>query len=140
MSEQFMQLDVVTPEKAILSRRVSEVVAPGSMGEFAVLTGHTPFLTTLRAGQIIARTEDRDIYIAVSGGFAEVTGDRVIILAETADQAEDINVQEITHELEQAEAKLKSLGKEDADYSRWETRARNAEVKIRVAENWEKSK
>ncbi|MCD6570662.1 MAG: F0F1 ATP synthase subunit epsilon [Deltaproteobacteria bacterium] len=131
---EYMQLEVVTPEKAVLSRRVEEVVAPGAAGEFGALPGHTPFLTTLRAGQVIAKAEDRDIYLAISGGFAEVTGSRVIILAETADRAEDIDIDQARKDLEVAQGKLTSLSKDDPEYGKWLVRATRAEIKIRVAE------
>ena len=140
MAEEYMQLDVVTPEKAVLSRKAIEVVAPGSQGEFGVLIGHTPFLTTLKAGQIIVKTEDRDIFVAVGGGFAEVIADRVIILAETADMAEDIKADEVKADIEQAHEKLRELGKEDPEHLKWEKRLQLAEIKLRVLENWEKSK
>lgn len=140
MAEEYMQLDVVTPEKAVLSRKAIEVVAPGSQGEFGVLIGHTPFLTTLKPGQIIVKTEDRDIYVAVGGGFAEIIADRVIILAETADLAEDIKADEVKAEIDQAHEKLRELGREDPEHLRWEKRLQTAEVKLRVLENWEKSK
>jgi len=131
---EFMQLDVVTPERAVLSRKVEEVVAPGSAGEFGVLFGHTPFLTTLKPGQVLARTEDRDIYLAVGGGFAEVTGNRVIILAETADLAEDIDMATVTKDLETAQEMLKQVEKDDPEYTKWQDRLIKAEVKIKVAE------
>ncbi len=134
-----MQLDVVTPERAVLSRKVVEVIAPGSAGEFGVLIGHTPFLTTLKAGQIIAKAEDRDIYLAVGGGFAEVISDRVIILAESADLAEDIDIDVVKKDLDTAQEKLKGLTKEDPDFTKWDRRVRNAEVKLRVVENWQKT-
>ena len=140
MAEEYMQLDVVTPEKAVLSRKAIEVVAPGSQGEFGVLIGHTPFLTTLKPGQIIVRTDDRDIYLAVGGGFAEVISNRVIILAETADMAEDIKADEVKAEIEQANEKLRQLGKDDPEFEKWENRLHRAEIKQRVLENWEKSK
>jgi F-type H+-transporting ATPase subunit epsilon len=140
MAEEYMQLDVVTPEKAVLSRKAFEVVAPGSMGEFGVLIGHTPFLTTLKPGQIIVRTEDRDIYLAVGGGFAEVISNRVIILAETADMAEDIKADEVKADIEQANEKLRQLGRDDPEHDKWENRLHRAEIKLRVLENWEKSK
>ena len=140
MAEEYMQLDVVTPEKAVLSRKAIEVVAPGSQGEFGVLIGHTPFLTTLKPGQIIVKTEDRDIYLAVGGGFAEVIANRVIILAETADMAEDIDASEAKAEIDQAHEKLREFGRDDPEYTRWETRLHRAEVKLRVLENWEKAK
>jgi F-type H+-transporting ATPase subunit epsilon len=140
MAEEYMQLDVVTPEKAVLSRKAIEVVAPGSQGEFGVLIGHTPFLTTLKPGQIIVKTEDRDIYLAVGGGFAEVISNRVIILAETADMAEDIDAGEVKAELEQAQEKMREFGKDDPEYTKWESRMYRAEVKLKVLENWEKAK
>jgi F-type H+-transporting ATPase subunit epsilon len=140
MAEEYMQLDVVTPEKAVLSRKAIEVVAPGSQGEFGVLIGHTPFLTTLKAGQIIVKTEDRDIYLAVGGGFAEIISNRVIILAETADMAEDIVVEDVKAEIDQAHEKLREFGRDDPEFTKWENRLVRAEVKLRVAENWEKAK
>jgi F-type H+-transporting ATPase subunit epsilon len=140
MAEEYMQLDVVTPEKAVLSRKALEVVAPGSQGEFGVLIGHTPFLSTLKPGQIIIKTEDRDIYLAVGGGFAEVISNRVIILAETADMAEDIVAEEVKAEIDQAHEKLREYGRDDPEYTKWENRLVRAEVKLRVFENWEKAK
>jgi len=140
MAEEYMQLDVVTPEKAVLSRKALEVVAPGSQGEFGVLIGHTPFLTTLKPGQIIVKTEDRDIYLAVGGGFAEVISNRVIILAETADVAEDIVAEEAKAEIDQAHEKLREYGRDDPEYTKWENRLVRSEVKLRVFENWEKAK
>ncbi|HUM18611.1 MAG TPA: F0F1 ATP synthase subunit epsilon, partial [Deltaproteobacteria bacterium] len=94
----------------------------------------------LKAGQIIVRTEDRDIYLAVGGGFAEVISNRVIILAETADMAEDIKADEVKAEIEQANEKLRQLGKDDPEFEKWENRLHRAEIKQRVLENWEKSK
>jgi F-type H+-transporting ATPase subunit epsilon len=140
MAEEYMQLDVVTPEKAVLSRKALEVVAPGSQGEFGVLIGHTPFLTTLKPGQIIVKTEDRDIYLAIGGGFAEVISNRVIILAETADMVEDIIAEEVKAEIDQAHEKLREYGRDDPEYAKWENRLVRAEVKLRVSENWEKSR
>jgi F-type H+-transporting ATPase subunit epsilon len=140
MAEEYMQLDVVTPEKAVLSRKAFEVVAPGSQGEFGVLIGHTPFLTTLKPGQIVVKTEDRDIYLAIGGGFAEIISNRVIILAETADMAEDIVAEETKSEIDQAHEKLREYGRDDPEYTKWENRLVRAEVKLRVFENWEKSR
>jgi F-type H+-transporting ATPase subunit epsilon len=138
MAENYMQLDVVTPEKAVLSRMVEEVIAPGSAGEFGVLIGHTPFLTTLKPGQLIAKAEDGDIFMAVGGGFAEIIKDRVIILAESAVMAQDIDAEAVKHELEQAEQKMKTLSKDDDEYFKWEDKHRKAEVALRVLENWQK--
>ena len=118
---------------------VEAVIAPGSSGEFGVLIGHTPFLTTLKPGQLIAKAEDRDIYMAVSGGFAEIIGNRVIVLAESAEMAEDIDEAAVKAEIEQAEQKMKSLAKDDEELVKWEMKIRKAEIKLRVLENWQKS-
>ncbi|MFY9396967.1 MAG: ATP synthase F1 subunit epsilon [Desulfomonilia bacterium] len=134
--ELYMQLDVVTPEKSVLSRKVSEVIAPGSAGEFGVLFGHTPFLTTLKPGQVVAKTEDRDIFMAVGGGFAEVIADRVIILAETATLAEDIDEKQVKEDLDQAQSKIRGLSKDDPELPKWEAKVREAELKLKVVENW----
>ena len=134
--ELYMQLDVVTPEKSVLSRKVSEVIAPGSAGEFGVLFGHTPFLTTLKPGQVVAKTEDRDIFMAVGGGFAEVIADRVIILAETATLAEDIDEKQVKEDLDQAQSKIRGLSKDDPELPKWEAKVREAELKRKVVENW----
>lgn len=134
--ELYMQLDVVTPERAVISRKVTEVIAPGSAGEFGVLFGHTPFLTTLKSGQVVAKTEDRDIFMAVGGGFAEVIADRVIILAETAVLADDIDEKRVREDLDQAQGKLRGLAKEDPEFPKWEAKVRDAELKLKVVENW----
>jgi F-type H+-transporting ATPase subunit epsilon len=105
-----------------------------------VLIGHTPFLTTLKPGQIIVKTEDRDIYLAIGGGFAEVISNRVIILAETADMAEDIVAEEAKAEIDMAHEKLREFGRDDPEYTKWEKRLVRSEVKLRVSENWEKSR
>lgn len=134
MSDLF-QLDVVTPERAVLSRKVEEVIAPGSSGEFGVLVGHTSFLTTLKPGKVTVMDEEDTIYMAVSGGFAEVTGQRVIILAEQAVLADEIDLEEARKDLAIAEEKLKGLTKEDPEHDRWENRSLMAAVKIKVAED-----
>jgi len=129
------QLDVVTPVRQVLSRQVEEVIAPGTVGEFGVLPGHTTFLTTLKPGRLTVMDPETTVYMAISGGFAEVTGTRVIILAETAELADEIDLAETRKDLEIAQEKLKTLSREDPEFSKWEKRASLAEVKIKVAED-----
>lgn len=134
MAELF-HLDVVTPERSILSRNVEEVIAPGSQGEFGVLKGHAAFLTTLKHGMItVYDDEGGKNYMAISGGFSEVTPDKVIILAEHAELAKEIDLDQSRKDLEIAEEKLRSLKKDDPEISKWENRRIMAEVKIKVAE------
>lgn len=82
-------LAVVTPERLVLEEEVEEVLAPGEEGDFGVLPGHCEFLSTLREGELQYRKGGQSRSLRVTGGFAEVRGDRVIVLA---DQVEDVPV------------------------------------------------
>ena len=103
-------LEVVTPEKLLLSQQVDMVIAPGSEGEFGVLAGHCHFLSTLRIGELRYQTEDVWHYMSVLWGFAEVTPTKVTILAEIAEKAEDINVERAQAAVEKAEQRLQVGG------------------------------
>jgi F-type H+-transporting ATPase subunit epsilon len=92
LAEETFQLEVVTPQKVVVSEQVNEMTAPGSEGEFGVLPGHTPFLATLRFGELWYRNGNRDYFLAVGPGFAEVGPDKVTILAEIAEMAEEIDI------------------------------------------------
>ena len=131
---EFMQLDIVTPSRSVLSRQVEEIIAPGLLGEFGVLIGHTPFLTVLKPGRIMARAEDRDILVSVDAGSVEVTGNRVIVLAENAELAEDIDLKEVRAEIEMLEDKLKEIDKDDPDFKKVKDRLAKNRVRERVAE------
>ena len=87
-------LEVVTPERSVVSEQAQIAMAPGSLGEFGVLTGHTPFLTSLKVGTLKytdAGGQERAVF--VSGGFAEALPDRITVLAESAERRQDIDVQ-----------------------------------------------
>ena len=102
-----IRLEVVTPEKLVVSEDAQIVMSPGSEGEFGVLDGHTPFLTTLKTGMIRykdASGAERAVF--VSGGFAEALPDRVTILAESAERRRDINVERAKAAMVRAEERL----------------------------------
>jgi F-type H+-transporting ATPase subunit epsilon len=101
-------LEVVTPEKLLLSQEVDEVIAPGSEGEFGVLPGHCHFLSTLKIGELRYRSGNNTSYMSVLWGFAEVTPTKVTILAEIAEKAEDIDIERAQAAVEKAEARLKA--------------------------------
>ncbi|CUS35311.1 F0F1 ATP synthase subunit epsilon [Candidatus Nitrospira nitrificans] len=103
-------LEVVTPEKQLLSQQVDEVIAPGSEGEFGVLPGHCHFLSTLRIGELRYRVDNHTHSMAVLWGFAEVTPTKVTIMAEIAEQAEDIDVERATAKVAEAERRLQAGG------------------------------
>jgi F-type H+-transporting ATPase subunit epsilon len=83
-------LELATPTRQLVSEEVDEVVAPGSEGYFGVLPGHAAFLATLGSGEVVYRRGRDEVHLAVHGGFAEVTPERVIILAETAERPDEI--------------------------------------------------
>ena len=103
-------LEVVTPEKQLLSQQVDEVIAPGSEGEFGVLPGHCHFLSTLRIGELRYRIGDQTNHMAVLWGYAEVTPTKVTVMAEVAERAEDIDVDRATAKVEEAERRLQAGG------------------------------
>ena len=103
-------LEVVTPEKLLLSQEVDEVIAPGSEGEFGVLPGHCHFLSTVRIGELSYRVGDLTNHMAILWGFAEVTPTKVTVMAEIAEKAEDIDVGRAQSAVEKAEQRLKAGG------------------------------
>ena len=103
-------LEVVTPEKQLLSQQVDEVIAPGSEGEFGVLPGHCHFLSTLRIGELRYRLGDQVHHMAILWGYAEVTPNKVTVMAEIAEKSEDIDVGRAQAAVEQAERRLKAGG------------------------------
>ena len=103
-------LEVVTPEKLLLSQQVDEVIAPGSEGEFGVLPGHCHFLSALRIGELRYRVGDVTNHMAVLWGYAEVTPTKVTVMAEIAEKAEDIDVDRAQEAVEKAEQRLQAGG------------------------------
>ncbi len=100
----------------VLSEEVDEVTAPGVEGEFGVLPGHIPFMTALKIGEIMYRQGSLKRYMAVTWGFAEVLPDKVTIMSETAQLADEIDIARAMAEKERAEAQLRRMGVADKDY------------------------
>ncbi len=108
-----IQLEIVTPEKAVVGEDAQIVVAPGSMGEFGVLSGHTPFMTTLKVGSVrYTDAGGAEHYVFVSGGFAEALPDKVTILAESAERRKDIDVERAKSALERAQKRVAAKDKD----------------------------
>ncbi|MBR9984880.1 MAG: F0F1 ATP synthase subunit epsilon [Desulfosarcina sp.] len=129
-----IRLEVVTPEKSVVSESVQIVMAPGSMGEFGVLSGHTPFLTTLKTGSLKYKDESgRERFVFVSSGFAEALPDRVTVLAESAERRKDIDLQRAQSAVERAEKRLQS-GDRDVDYIRAKAALLRAISRIQLAQ------
>jgi F-type H+-transporting ATPase subunit epsilon len=102
------ELEIVTPERLVVRDRVEEMQLPGRDGYLGILPGHAPLITELGIGQISYRENGRSRYLAVAWGFAEVLPDRVSVLAETAERAEEIDVRRAEEAMKRAEQRLKS--------------------------------
>ncbi len=118
MPEPQIRFELATPTRLLVSKEVEEVVAPGVEGYFGVLPGHTPFLASLQSGEVAYRVGRAEQYLAVSGGFAEVRGDRVIILAERAERPEEIDRERAERARQRAERRLLGKTPEEIDYAR----------------------
>jgi len=125
-------LEVVTPQKSVVSEEVEIVVAPGSDGEFGVLKGHTTFLTSLKLGTLRYKDANgKERYVFINGGFAEVLPHKVTILAESAERRKDIDVERAIKAKERAEKRLTSKSP-DTDLIRAEAALRRALYRLKI--------
>jgi F-type H+-transporting ATPase subunit epsilon len=110
-----IRLEVVTPDRLVLSEEVDEVSIPGSEGYLGILPGHLPLLTMIGIGVLSYRKGTKKLAFSVCGGFAEVLPERVIIMADTLERPEEIDVQRARKARERAETQLGSKEKVDVD-------------------------
>jgi len=131
-----IRLEVVTPEKSVASEEVQIVIAPGTQGEFGVLIGHTPFLTTLKTGAVRYKdAKGTERFIFISGGFAETLPDKVTILAESAERRRDIDAERARAAFERAQKRLAEEKKrEDMDFVRAKAALERALLRLKLAE------
>jgi len=118
----------------VVNSKVEEAYIPGSQGDFGVLPGHAPFLTSLRIGELYYRREREIHYLAMNRGFAEVTPTKTTILADTAEPAEEIDIERAKSARARAEERLRTLSKDDPAYPQAMEALERAKVRIRVAE------
>ena len=129
-----LQLEVVTPDRLVLSESVDIVMAISSLGEFGILPNHVPFLTTLMAGELRYRKDNQLNHMVVTGGFVEVSHNKVTVLAEAAERAREIDLDRAKRAKERAEKRLALAKAEAVDYIRAETALRRALLRLKVAE------
>ncbi|HCR14576.1 F0F1 ATP synthase subunit epsilon [Solidesulfovibrio sp.] len=129
-----LSLEIVTPDKVVLRCDAAAVTAPGVAGEFTALPLHVPFLSALRIGSLHYRGATQNGTVFVSGGFADVTRDKVLILAEVAELPEEIDVDRARKARERALARILAVHKEDIDYFRARTALERAVTRIKVYE------
>ncbi len=128
-----LSLEIVTPERRVLSVAVDEVRAPGALGGFGVRPGHAPFMTALEAGRLTYVEGGREHDYAVGGGFLQVADDRVIVLADTAEAAADIDVERARRAFDEAQGRLLKMTAQDDRYQQEAARAQRASARLAVA-------
>ena len=127
-----MRLEIVTAERVVYSEEVDVLVAPGIDGELGILPRHAPLLTVLQPGEIRVVKDGEESYIAVSGGFLEVLGSKVTILADTAEHAGEIDIARSEEALKQAQESIVSSAS-DSDLQRALASMRRSQARLRVA-------
>lgn len=127
-----LKLEVVTPYGLISSDEVDEVIASGSEGEFGVLPSHIPLFTTLRIGMLTYKKGTETGYLFVNWGYAEIGPDRVLVLADSAEKAEDIDVERAVAAKKRAEDRLKEA--EKFDHARATASLERAVIRTQVAQ------
>lgn len=127
-----MQLQIVTAEREVYSGEVNMVTAPGIEGELGILPNHAPFLTVLRPGELRINKDGEETVLAVSGGFLEVIQNEVTILADTAERAEEIDIQRAEEAMKRAQERIAAHG-EDINLERAMSSLRRSQVRLKVA-------
>lgn len=126
-----LQLEVVTPDKQVVESPVDYVSCPGVEGEFGVLKDHVSLLSALKVGTLRYNVNDKNHYVFISGGFADVNGNKVTVLAESAELATDIDASRAQAALARAEKRLQDRA-ESIDLTRAEAALQRAMVRLQV--------
>ena len=131
-----LKLEVVTPKGAVVSQEVDIVTAPGYGGEFGGLANHAPFLSTIKTGVLTYKTGTQEETLMVSGGFCEVSNNKLTFLVESAERGADIDVDRAMRSKERAEKRLAQAQaqKENFNRTRAEAALQRALSRLKVAE------
>ncbi|HEX9023658.1 MAG TPA: F0F1 ATP synthase subunit epsilon [Geobacteraceae bacterium] len=132
MAEQ-LKFELVTPQRRVVSEEVDEITATGTLGEFGVLLGHAPFLTSLKIGELSFKKDGKIKFLAVSNGYFEVVNDLVTVLVDSAEYAEEIDLERAKKAMAKSEEKLKTLAPDDTDYAGMEAALQRALIRMQVA-------
>ncbi|WP_300157784.1 F0F1 ATP synthase subunit epsilon [Solidesulfovibrio sp.] len=127
-----LAVEIVTPDRLVLGQEADSVTMSGVAGEFTVLPLHIPFLSALAIGTVVIRRAGAAKSVFVSGGFADVTADRVLILAEAAELPEEIDAERARKARERAEARLAVQHREDVDFTRAKAALQRALLRLKL--------
>jgi F-type H+-transporting ATPase subunit epsilon len=134
-----IKLDIVTAERVVFSDDVDIIIAPGREGQLGILPHHAPLMTTLNSGELLARKSGEEYSMSISGGFLEVRPDRVIILADAAERAEEIDIARAEEAKRRAQEELVHPASQ-IEAARAEAALRRALARLGVAERRKKRK
>jgi F-type H+-transporting ATPase subunit epsilon len=127
-----IKLEIITPERRVLSEAVDEVTVPGLDGELGILPDHSPLISQLKTGILTYRVGNDKKELHISGGFVEVESDSVSVLSDVAEKPEEIDIERAFRAKERAERRLASRG-DDVDFPRAELKLHRALVRIQLA-------
>ena len=133
MTPNQIHLDVVTPERLVFSEVVDEVILPGSEGYLGVRPGHVPLMLGLGVGELSWRRGNRDDHLAISMGYAEIMGNKVVVLAETAERAEEIDTERALHARTRAEEMMTKDPGQQVNFEHAKAALLRAATRISVA-------
>ena len=133
MLPESIALEVVTPDRRVVEETVDEVQVPGSQGYIGALPGHASLMTELGVGMLSYRKGVTWSYLTAIGGFAEILADRVILLAERAERAEEIDLERARQALARAQGRLAKMHEPEVDWERAQTALQRALVRVQVA-------
>jgi F-type H+-transporting ATPase subunit epsilon len=128
-----LKLEVITAERQVFADDVNIVVAPGIEGELGILPHHAPLMTILKPGELLIRKDGNETYMAISGGFLEIRPDKVIILADACERAEEIDITRAEEAKHRAEERLKTHPP-GLDIARAQAALLRSLIRLRVAE------
>jgi F-type H+-transporting ATPase subunit epsilon len=134
-----IKIDVVTAEKMVYSDQVDMIIAPGNEGELGILPHHTPLMTMLKPGELLLKKGTEEVSLAVSGGFLEIRPDRVIVLADAAERAEEIDAARAEAARKRAEESLAHITSE-VDRARNEAALLRAITRLHIVEKRKRTK
>ena len=128
-----LRLEIITAERQVFADDVNVVVAPGIEGELGILPHHAPLMTMLKPGELLIRKDGNETYMVVSGGFLEVRPDKVIVLADACERAEEIDITRAEEAKHRAEERLKTHPP-GLDIARAQAALLRSLIRLRIAE------
>lgn len=128
-----LTVEIVTPEKRILSVQADEAIVPGGKGLFGVRPGHTPFLTLMEPGPLTIIEGGRREYYFVAGGFAEVSNDKVLVLADVAEPTTGIDVEAARKRMQEAQERMKGMSADDVRFDLEQATVRRETARMNAA-------